>query len=243
MQSIRFVLSLFIVQFASLAWCAEAPKITVDSVLQAYVRALGGQAVLELINTRQIEAKVHHVGKVTYYWAKPDKVLRLSHGEKTGFDGASGWVLSRKKKLTRLPKPEQQDLEINANPVRYAHLKELYSDLAAGLPEHVDDRHMDVLIAPNNIGSTKFYFDSVSHLLVRIEDFGIQSAYYKHITEFFDYKNVDGIQFPFRILHTTTEPGEKTEDIRIISVEQNVELKPEVFTKPRIGAVTLGGKR
>jgi len=221
---------------------ATQPK-TVDGVLQAYVQALGGETALARIHDREIEAKVHHAGKVTYYWAKPNKVVRVAHGEKVGFDGSSGWMLSRKKKLTKLPKPEQQDLETNANPVRYANLHDLYSDLEAAPPERVDDRPMDVLVAPNNIGATKFYFDASSHLLVRMEEFGITSAYYKQVTEFLDYKAVDGIQFPFRIVHSTTEPGMKDKEIRISSVDQNVGLKLEFFTKPQLGAVTLGGKR
>lgn len=216
---------------------------SVDTVLHAYVQALGGQAALDRVNDRQIEAKVHRLGKVTYYWAKPDKVVRVARKEKVGYDGSTAWELSPKKKLTRLPKPEQQELEINANPVRYAHLKDLYSEVDPAPPERVDDRMMDVLVAPNNIGSTKFYFDCANHLLVRIEEFGVTSAYYKQVTEFLDYKNVDGIQFPFRILHTTTEPGMRDREIKISSVDQNVGLKPEFFSRPQLGSVTLGGKR
>jgi len=221
---------------------ATQPK-PVDAVLHAYVQALGGEAAINRINDRQIEAKVHRAGKVTYYWAKPNKVVRVAHGEKVGFDGSSGWMLSRKKKLTKLPKPEQQDLETNANPLRYAYLHDLYSDPEAAPPESLDGRPMDVIVAPNNIGSTKFYFDASSHLLVRMEEFGVTSAYFKQVTEFLDYKSVDGIQFPFRIVHSTTEPGMKEKEIRISSIDQNVGLKPEFFTKPQLGAVTLGGKR
>jgi hypothetical protein len=215
----------------------------VDTVLHAYVQALGGEAALNRINDRHIEAKVHRLGKVTYYWAKPNKVVRVAQREKVGFDGSAGWMLSRKKKLTKLPKPEQQELQTNANPLRYAHLKDLYSDIEPAPAERIDDRPMNVLVAPNNIGSTKFYFDTENHLLVRIEEFGVTSAYYKQVTRFFDYKNVDGIQFPFRIVHSTTEPGIKDKEIKISTVDQNIGLKPEFFTKPQVGAITLGGKR
>lgn len=227
----------------ALASAAATQTKSVDSVLQAYVQALGGEPALDRIDDRQTEAKVHHAGKVTYFWAKPNKVVRVAHGEKVGFDGSSGWMLSRKKKITKLPKPEQQALETDANPVRYAHLRELYADLEPSPPERLDDRQMDVLVAPNNIGSTKFYFDSITHLLVQIEEFGVTSAYYTQGTAFSDYKRTDGILFPFRIVHTTTEPGIKDEDIRFSSVDQNVGLKPEIFTRPQLGAVTLGGKR
>lgn len=215
----------------------------VDAVLQAYVQALGGEAALNRIQDRTIEAKSHRFGKVTYYWAKPNKVVRIAQHEKAGYDGSTAWFLSRKKKLTRLPKAEQQELEVNANPIRYAHLRELYSDVEPAPPVRVDDQSMDVLVAPNNVGSTKFYFDAATHLLVRIEEFGITSAYYKQTTEFENYKDVDGIQFPFLIVHETTEPGMKDREIKVSSVEQNVGLKPEFFSRPQLGAITLGGKR
>jgi hypothetical protein len=231
------------VSCAGLALPRQAPVATVDSVLHAYVQALGGEAALNRIADRQIEAKIHHAGKVIYFWAKPNKVVRVAHGEKVGFDGSSSWMLSRKKKLTKLPKAEQWELETNANPVRFAHLRDLYADVEPAAAERLDDRPMNVLVAPNNIGSTKFYFDTSSHLLVRIEEFGVTSAYYKQVTEFLDYKTADGIQFPFRIVHSTTEPGMKGKELRIASLDQNVGLKPEFFTKPQLGAVTLGGKR
>lgn len=224
-------------------WPAQPAGRSVDQVLKAYVRALGGNAALDRIDDRQIEAKVHHAGKVVYFWAKPNKVVRVAHGEKAGYDGSAGWMLSRKKKVTKLPKPEQQELEMNANPVRYAHLHELYSDVDPAPAERLNGRPMDILVAPNNIGSTKFYFDAATHLLVRIEEFGVTSAYYKQVTQFSEYKAVDGIQFPFRIVHTTTEPGMKDKEIAVSSIIQNVGLKPEFFTKPQVGAVTLGGKR
>jgi hypothetical protein len=225
------------------AACAQTQPRAVDDVLNAYIRALGGAGALNKIQTREIEAKLHHKGKVTYYWAKPDKVLRVSHGEKAGFDGSSAWVLSPKKKLTKLPKADKERLEMNANPLRYAHIKDLYSELNAAPAERIDDQPMDVLVAPNNIGFTKFYFDAGSHLLVRIEELGDTSASYKQVTEYSEYKQVDGVQFPFHIEHSSEEPGGNRQDLRISKLEQNVGLQLEMFAKPQLGNVTLGGKR
>jgi outer membrane lipoprotein-sorting protein len=222
---------------------AQTQAHSINDVLQAYTRALGGAAAIDKIQTREIQAKLHHRVKVTYYWAKPDKVLRVSHGEKAGFDGSSAWILSPKKKLTKLPKPDRERLEMNANPLRYARLKDLYSEVNSAPDEQVNGQPMQVLVAPNNIASTKFYFDAGTHLLVRIEELGETSAYYKQVTEYSEYKQIDGVQFPFRIEHSSEEPGGNHQDLRISKVEQNIDLQPEVFAKPRLGNVTLGGKR
>jgi hypothetical protein len=236
-------LNFSVLLLASTALHAQTQPRTVDEILKAYTRALGGAAAIDRIQTREIDAKLHHGSKVIYYWAKPDKVLRVSHGEKTGFDGSSAWVLSPKKKLTKLPKADQQRLEMFADPLRYAHMKDLYSEVDAAPSERVDGQLMDVLVAPNNIAATKFYFDAGSHLLVRIEELGVTSAYYKQLIEYSDYKAVDGVQVPFRIEHTSEEPGGNKQDLRVSKVEQNIDLKPEIFSKPRLGNVTLGGKR
>lgn len=243
-MELNFVLTAVIILplATSLLRGGSAQERTVDSVLQMYANRVGGQAAINRIVTRQTEAKRHKGAKLTYYWQKPDKALRVSHGDKAGFDGSTGWLLSRKK-LIRLTRDEREELETDANPLRYVHLHDLYMTVELGPSERLDERPMDVLIAPNNIGSTKFYFDAASHLLVQIEETGVTSAYYKHITQFADYKEVDGIKLPFRIVHISTEPGAKAEDIRITNVEQNVEIAADLFNKPNVGTIVAGKKR
>jgi hypothetical protein len=215
----------------------------VDILIEKYTRAIGGRTAIDRIQTREVEAKQHKGPKLLYYWQKPDKVLLVEGKQKIGFDGGSGWMLSKKKRVTRLPKGSQLPLEQDANPIRYVRLRSLYSDLQAAPPESVGSRQMNVLVAPNELGSTKFYFDAETHLLTRIEETGERSAYYEHSTEFSNYQDVDGIKFPFRIVHTSTEPGGPNQEIRISKVTQNIELKPGMFEKPSGVTVTLGGKR
>jgi hypothetical protein len=215
-----------------------SPK-SVDEILKLYIQQIGGQAALDRIHDREVDA-----GKRTFYWQDPDKVLLIVHGERFGSDGGkTGWAVSRKKKLTRLPHGKLLEIRIDANPLRFAHLKSLYSELQTAPPEVLDSQPMDVIAAPNDLGSTKFYFDAQTHLLARIEDFGESSAYYKHITDLSDYREVNGIKFPFRIVHTSNEPGDKAEEIRVSKVKQNVDLRPDLFSKPNLGPVVLGGKR
>ena len=51
------------------------------------------------------------------------------------------------------------------------------------------------------------------------------------------------MKFPFRIVHDSTEPGVKANELRISKVMQNVPLRPDLFNKPSLGSVVLGGKR
>lgn len=228
---------------AVVACAANGPDSEVDSVITSYIDAVGGTEAINRVQTREVQAKQHRGPKLLYYWQKPDKVLLEKQKQKIGYDGSSGWMLSPKKKVTRLAKGAQIPLEQDANPIRYVRLKTLYSEINAAAPVIVGSRKMDVLVAPNELGATKFYFDCETHLLARIEETGETSAYYQHVTEFLDYREVDGIKLPFRTLHSSTEPGIKDEEIRVDKVIQNVELKPSIFEKPSNVAVTLGGKR
>ena len=180
---------------------------------------------------------------MTYIWQKPNKVLLESGKVKQGYDGGSGWMLSSKKKVSKLPKGSQIPLEIDANPLRYVHFRQIYSEVKAAPPASYGERRMDVLVAPNNIGLSKFFFDAQTHLLARVEELGEVSAYYKQIFEFMDYRDVDGVKLPFRIIHSSEQPGDGDEELRYTKVEQNIPLKAELFSRPKGAVVVLGGKR
>ena len=218
-------------------------KPTLDSVVRAYIQAVGGQALLDTITAREVHAKQHHGPKLVYYWQKPDSILQIDGKKRTCWAGSSGWILSVKKRVTRLPKGSQRVLQDDADPLRYTRLQQLYPDAGMAADEQVDGEKMDVVQASNDRGVTKLYFDTGTHLLRRIEETGDTSAYFKHVTEFLDYKPVDGLLFPFKIVHSSNEPGAHSQELRISEVLQNMPLKPGLFVKPSSVAVTLGGKR
>ncbi len=215
----------------------------VDQVIKQYVQALGGAAALDKISSRQIEVKGLGHEKVTFIWQAPNKVLRISGKERQGFDGGSAWLETKRRKIQKLPHSDQLDMETNANPVRFAHLHQIYTELDSAPRASLDGVAMDVLVSPNHIGSTKLFFDASTHLLRRIEDFGIMSAYYKHVTEFSDYQDFDGLKLPTRIDRETDEPGAETGTIRLSKVKQNIAVKSELFERPDVASSTLGGKR
>ena len=222
---------------------ANSPR-AVDAVLSDYVKALGGANAVGHIESRVVHAKRRRAGAVTLYWKKPDLVLSVSKESREGYDGKTGWTISnKKKKVKRMARGAQLPLEMDANPLRYVDLKTLYSELDPAPTEEVDGSPMDVVVAPNNIAATKFFFDAKSHLLRRIEESGETSAYFRLSVDFLDYQDVDGIKFPFQIIHATTEPGGAREDLTVKQVEENVDLREEVFSKPTNGAIINGGRR
>lgn len=215
---------------------------SVNRIIQAYTNAVGGPAAIDKIQTRKAQLVSHLASHVTVYWAAPNKVLRATRQDKQGFDGATGWEETKKKRIEKLPHARQDELETDANPIRFVHLRDLYHELDLDKPASVDGATMDVLTAPNAIGATRFFFDRSTHLLVRIEEFGVTSAYYKHLILFEDYEDVDGIKIPTRIRRSSDEPGSEKGDVRLTKIEQNVELDANIFRKPDVGPVISGGK-
>jgi hypothetical protein len=219
---------------AYLSLFAQSPKPeSVNDVLAAYASALGGDAAIDRIATREVRGTVGLHAHVTYYWQKPNKMLRIGNGERISFDGSSGWITMRRGRTKRLERDAGKRLEIDANPLRYVHLKEMYSELGPAPPNMVDARAMHLIVAPNNLGATKFYFDAGTHLLRRIEETGETSAYFKTSTDFLNYQTVGAVRFPFRIVHSTTEPGGAKEDFRVNKVIANEPVNPAVFSNPR----------
>jgi hypothetical protein len=221
---------------------ADAPGASVDTILSAYVEALGGRTAIDKIATRQLEVSPHRGARMKMYWRAPNKVLSEGHRERQGFDGSGGWYETKRKRVQRLPHSRQDEIETDANPIRFVHLRDLYNQLDAAPPVTLDSKAMDVIAASNDLGATKFYFDHQSHLLSRIEEFGVTSAYFKHTTEFLDYQEIDGVKLPRHILRESQEPGAEKGDIKLSSVKQNIPLDEAMFHRPDVGKVVSGGK-
>lgn len=231
-----------ILLLGEVSFAADNASPTVDQILNAYVTAVGGEAAIQRITSRECDAKQGHTSAYKLYWQAPDLVLRIEGKERQGFDGKSGWIENKKKKVMKLPPGTKDEMETDANPIRFVHLPDIYHDLAVDKPATQDGVLMDVITSPNAIGATKFFFSHADHLLYKIEDFGRASAYYKHKTEFEDYQNFDGVRVPTRIRRESDEPGFSGGELRLSKIRQNVELETSMFRKPDVGTVITAAK-
>jgi hypothetical protein len=240
----RRLFSLWIFLLTRLAFSADAPPARPpDAILADYVKAVGGLDAVDKITTRETLGEFHRGPKVNFYWQKPNLVLSMTKKERVGYDGTRGWILTKKKKIKKMARGAELPIEMDANPLRFVHIKDFYSELDPAPAEEMDGEKMEVILAPNNIAATKLYFDTATHLLRRVEGNGEVSAYFTNTVEFLDYKDVDGVKLPFHILHSTTEPGGESTDLRIKTITHNIHLQPEMFSKPIPGQAVMGGKR
>jgi hypothetical protein len=226
----------------ALGAAAQTPR-SVDDILADYAKAAGGLAAIDAISSRKIRATTGLLEKQELYWQKPNKVLLLADKEKTGYDGSAGWVYSKRKKLRRLSQGQQMPLEIDGNPLRYVHLRQLYAEINPAPQRTIDGTLMDIAISPNDLAQTTFYFDAHTHLLARVDEKGETSAYFTRMIWFEDYRAIDGILFPYLITHKTSDKGGPSEEFHIKKIEDNIQLEANIFSKPQSTKLVPGGKR
>ena len=211
---------------------ADESEVRVGKIMSAYTAAVGGQAAITHITSREVDAKQGRTGKFMFFWQSPDRVVRLGKQQRQGSDGGTRWVETKKKRVLKLSKEADDEMQTIANPLRFVRLRDMYRDLQAGPDSQIEGRPMSVLLAPNKSGSTKFYFAD-DHLLYRIDETGVTSVYFKHTTDFSDYRTVDGVRLPFRIHVSSDEPGAESIDWRVAKVKQNEPIDASLFRKPK----------
>jgi hypothetical protein len=111
------------------------------------------------------------------------------------------------------------------------HIQERFPELRVEYPEKIDGREAYVLFASRDeqpVG--KFYFDEQSGLLVRVVRYaesplGLNPSQ----VDYADYRDVDGVQVPFRV---TMSGPEDAATIQFEEIRQNVAVDEAVFRKP-----------
>lgn len=216
---------------------------SVDQVLDRYVKALGGRAAIEKINSRvmkgtfEIPSFAGVKGTIEIYEKAPNKEMAIVNipglgTQAEGFDGQIAWELQPDSGVVH----EKSGLEL-ASAKREAEfygdlkLKELYSTLTLKGVEKVGEREAYVVEAVPAIGSPdRFYFDTQTSLLLRKDSIAEGAEGKKPVQEFYgDYRIVDGVMLPFSLRQVS--PGLEF-IVKLAEVKQNVPVDDAKFHKP-----------
>lgn len=218
----------------------------VEEVLANYVKALGGKESIEKVKTRVVKGTAEGMGMPAplpweFYAAAPNK--QLSKVTVTGFgdvlEGFDGQVAWSKNPITGVRVKEGDELakvKREAGLDRDLRFATLYPDLTYKGIEKMDAEDVMVLEAkPSPTSTERFSFSSKTGLLVRQESrFQTDQGSVKTETRFADYRNVDGLQFPFTIKVKAEAPGQESAEfvIKVTEVKYNVPVADSIFTKP-----------
>jgi len=211
----------------------EAPP-TLEQILDKYVQALGGKAALQAPTSRVMKGTIETPaigakGAIEIYAKAPDKLLTevalaVAGNPRTGFNGATAWQeeYGEVKELTVYPK---RDADFYL-PLK---LRELYPRIELKGKEKLGAREVYRLEAPRGGNPKRWYFDTESGLLLRVEASN-QEGHLLNREDYENYRAVDGIQFPF----TTRELDQDQIEIVIkySEIKHNVPLDDAKFDMP-----------
>lgn len=219
--------------------------ITLESVIERYIEALGGRSAIERIETRRCRGRlvtdlpsndppVHETLVMEVYSALPDKWLLVGRDSigvlKNGFDGETGWDQNLD---TVKPEPgmERAKLAFLVTPRGALRIRDYFHDMNLEGPAEQDGRICHAVISDRGAPHYTLYFDAETGLLSKIGNF-----WYLR-----DYRDVDGVMFPFEI-EVSRKGGSTT--YYFDEVVHNTPIDGEIFSMPAAADLfpeTFGG--
>ena len=179
-----------------------------EEIISKYQQAIGGKDAFDKITSLKMEGKADagngKESSTTIYEKAPD--LYYSETEtpqgtmQRGFNGETGWFKSSRFER-KIEGDDLQDLKLSADFYAPLNFEKNYSDLKLEDVEVIDK---DTVYAVDGSSSKyrrfKFFFDTKSGLLVRqIQYNQTLSGDLQTQTDYKDYRNVNGVLFPFEL--------------------------------------------
>ncbi len=214
---------------------------TIDEILARYVQALGGRAAIEKLNSREATGTFTIVdtplkGVVETYGKAPNKLAIFTRvpglGEfLEGHDGKISWAQDPANGLRERSGVELAQAKFDAEFFKEIKMKELYPKMELKGTEKVGGREAYLILAtPAGHSPEKLYFDTQTGLLLRSDVVREGPQGKTPFSVFFeDYREVDGIKFPFTQRQVATD---FTVIIKYETVKHNVAIDDTKFSKP-----------
>jgi hypothetical protein len=213
----------------------DQSAVTVDDVVEGYIRFLGGRAA---IGTRVSFVATGHVqspvgpARLTVYAKAPNKYLEVidSPGEgrvRMGMDGVVAWSEGPEGTIEKATGKELQMAMITAAFTESLHMHELYRQLVLKGQQTVEGRTVSVLEA--DLGDEYFrrmYFATESGELLRTD---METPTHVVSRFYYDYRDIDGVQCAF-IQRTESLPASFTYHVEEMRI--NVPIKDSFFSAP-----------
>jgi zinc protease len=190
---------------------ASAPMPTADQIIDNYVKATGGKEALAKVNSRVAKGKLDIAAaniSGTFEAQNKGPNLTSMYAElanfgtiRQGFDGTVAWEANPMVGLREKTGVELADAKLEAELQRELKFKELFPKIEAKGKQKVGDKDAYVVLATPKEGTPiTLYFDVQSGLILKDEQ-ERETPEGKVPTQTFyeDYREVDGIKFPFKL--------------------------------------------
>ncbi len=218
----------------------EQPKDlpALDSILDHYLAAMGGKAALDAVSSRTMKGSLDlgggRVMALEIQQKAPDRYLQSLSTPRglmlQGFDGRAGWT-SRGGKVAPAEPKQLAEIRQEADLHFPAHIKERFDKLTVLARESVDGHDAFTVAAKGADGSHELLsFDAATGLLTRRLAFETTVLGRTSVeTTYQDYRSVDGLMVPFKLITRSTHAAQVT---TFTEIKQGVPVDAAVFQMP-----------
>jgi photosynthetic reaction center cytochrome c subunit len=209
------------------------------TVLDKYMKALGGAAAIAKVSSRVQKGKLSGFGPepvpVDVSTKAPDKRITVAHNQRgdniTAYDGHGGWLGNSGRPPRDMSPAESDAVRLDAALLLGSDPRTLFKEFKPAPPDKIDGKDAVHLLAMNEgKPPAELWFDAGTGLLVRLMRY-TETPLGRNPTQidYADYRDADGLKIPFR--WTLGRPsGSFT--IQLDESHQNVPVDDKVFQKP-----------
>jgi hypothetical protein len=245
-ESRRLAVALLLVGWAHVVWAQTA-----DDVVNRCLTAIGGRAALGKLKSRSMIGTIalstpagDIAGSIEILNAAPNKSRTLIKADLSAlgagqlvldqrFDGTSGYALDTLQGNRDITGNQLDNLRNGSFPHPFLNYREMGVTAQVSGKERVGEREAYVVIFEPPSGSVvRQYIDAETYLPIKVVakiDVPQLGQEVEQTTEFLDYREVDGIKLPFRLMATSAVQNYA---ITITKVEHNVRVDEALFSKP-----------
>lgn len=209
-----------------------------DQLLDKYVQAVGGAAVIDKVSSRVMKGTIAFGEKslpIDIYSKEPEKRISFTHmpeGDNvTAFNGHEGWLGMPGHPLREMHGSDLDGASIDADLHLATHLKTMFSELRQEGTETIGEHETYVVVGRREPKPPiRLYFDQQSGLLLRLVRYGETAlGWMPTQIDYADYRDTNGVTIPYR--WTLARPGGRF-TIQLNDVKQNVPVDDGKFIKP-----------
>jgi hypothetical protein len=212
-----------------------------DEIFSKYTAAIGGQANVDKIKSRTAKGTVAQPngGAISYELSQvaPDKFHILATTQQgvfeRGFNATIGWEKSANG-VRQLSPGEVAQLQASLGLLRNIRLKEQFTSTRVRTGEKIGDRATYMVIGTTaDKRQERLFFDAETGLLLRrISYMTTLIALIPEQIDFEDYRDVDGVKFPFSVRVSAIDVGNPMSTRTFSEMKLNAPVDEAKFNMP-----------
>jgi hypothetical protein len=221
---------------------SPAPALpSADDLFNKHLAAIGGQTAIDKLKSRAAKGTLVQANGNTLqfelYQVAPDKfyqIVTTPQGSfERGFNGTVGWEKTARG-VREITGSQLADLRAANNPFALIKLKEQFTRARVTGKDKIGDREVYVVNGTATDGKRqRLFFDAeTGFLLRRITFTPTMIGVIPEQVDFEDYRDVDGVKFPFTARTSAIEVGNPVQTRKFAEIKLNAPVDESKFNMP-----------